>query len=140
MATHLAPYIHFPRNDAAEAFAFYGQVFGCEPSIQRAGDQPMPGMDQLDPQRVIHAQIQSPDGVNLYGSDDCMDQKITPQGFETCIMTDDTEMAEAWFDALAEGGHVDMPYAAQPWGDSYGQVTDRFGIRWAVNCAGPQHR
>lgn len=140
MPSHLAPYIHFPQNNAAEAFAHYGNVFGCEPSIQRAGDMPMPGNEQLPGERVIHAQIQSPDGIDLYGSDDCMNQQITPQGFEACIMTDDEQKAKAWFDGLAEGGSVDMPFAPQPWGDSYGQLTDRFGTKWAINCAGPQNR
>lgn len=137
MASHLAPYVHFPENNAAEAFAFYGTVFGCEPEILRVGDASMPGTEDMDPKLVMHAQIQSPDGINLYGSDDCMSQQTKPQGFEVCIMTDDPDKAAAWFEALSEGGRVDLPYATQPWGDTYGQVCDRFGLEWAVNCAAP---
>jgi PhnB protein len=33
------------------------------------------------------------------------------------------------------GGKVDMPLAKQFWGDTFGMVTDKFGIRWMVNIA-----
>lgn len=38
-----------------------------------------------------------------------------------------------WFEALAEGGQVDVPLAGQVWGDVFGQVTDRFGMRRLVD-------
>ncbi len=44
----------------------------------------------------------------------------------------------AWWDALAEGGTITMPLNAAPWGDSYGQLVDRFGIEWMVNIAAPE--
>lgn len=27
---------------------------------------------------------------------------------------------------------ISMPFELAPWGDHYGQVTDRFGVMWAV--------
>ena len=43
------------------------------------------------------------------------------------------------FEGLSNGGRVDMPLAKQFWGDTYGQLTDRFGIHWMVNItAQPQ--
>ena len=41
-----------------------------------------------------------------------------------------------WAD-LAEGGAVGMPLEAAPWGASFGQLTDRFGVSWMVNIAAP---
>ena len=58
------PYIFF-KNDAREAFAFYGEVFGNEPEIMAAGDA-MPG---VDPETVMHAALRVGDGW-IYGSAD----------------------------------------------------------------------
>ena len=37
------------------------------------------------------------------------------------------------FTKLSAGGEVLVPLAKQPWGDVYGQFTDKFGIRWQFN-------
>jgi DNA-directed RNA polymerase subunit beta len=37
----------------------------------------------------------------------------------------------------SEGGTIEMPLEMQMWGDEYGSFTDRFGIPWMVNIAGP---
>ena len=47
-------------------------------------------------------------------------------------MTADTSAATA-FHALSQGGQVTMPLAPTFWAKSFGMVTDRFGISWAVN-------
>ncbi len=38
---------------------------------------------------------------------------------------------------LAEGGTVLEPLVQAPWGDAFGMCTDRFGVTWLVNIAGP---
>ncbi|MNR65268.1 hypothetical protein D3C85_1882400 [compost metagenome] len=43
------------------------------------------------------------------------------------------EQAEAAFAALAEGGQVTMPLAPAFWAKTFGMLTDRFGVSWAVN-------
>jgi PhnB protein len=48
---------------------------------------------------------------------------------------EDAELRGYW-DKLAEGGRVDMPLGQAPWGDYFGQLTDRFGVGWLVNIAG----
>lgn len=50
-----------------------------------------------------------------------------------CLQSDDVAEGRRWFEALADGGEVRMPFAVQVWGDHYGQVTDRFGVQWMVN-------
>jgi len=37
------------------------------------------------------------------------------------------------FNGLAKGGKISMPLAKQFWGDTFGIVTDKFGIQWMVN-------
>jgi PhnB protein len=43
-----------------------------------------------------------------------------------------------YFDKLSAKGQVDQPLEQAPWGDSFGMVTDRFGIRWMVNITQPK--
>jgi len=40
------------------------------------------------------------------------------------------------FDALSQGGQVQMPLDKTFWAKAFGMFTDRFGIQWMVN-AGP---
>ena len=42
--------------------------------------------------------------------------------------------ANRLFNALAEGGTVEMALAEQFWGDYYGSLKDRFGVQWMFNC------
>jgi len=48
---------------------------------------------------------------------------------------DTKEEADRLFHALAEGGIILQPLQEMFWGAYYGQVQDRFGIHWMVNCA-----
>jgi PhnB protein len=37
------------------------------------------------------------------------------------------------FDKLAGGGEVKMKLEKMPWGDIYGQITDKFGVDWMMD-------
>ncbi|MCX7300239.1 MAG: hypothetical protein NTX73_07665 [Rhodobacterales bacterium] len=50
------------------------------------------------------------------------------------IALESTAAARSAFDALAEGGVVEMPFEKTFWSEGFGQVTDRFGIRWMVSA------
>jgi PhnB protein len=49
----------------------------------------------------------------------------------------ESELRSYW-DRLAGGGNVDMPLEKAPWGDTFGQVTDKFGIAWMINVNAPK--
>ena len=49
---------------------------------------------------------------------------------------DETEL-RGYYDKLKEGGTEVMPMEKAPWGDSFGMLTDRFGVDWLVNISGP---
>ncbi|HLS81064.1 MAG TPA: VOC family protein [Steroidobacter sp.] len=54
-----------------------------------------------------------------------------PQGYTLTLPVDD---ADQWFErAVAAGAEVLTPVQDMFWGDRYGEVRDRFGVRWAVN-------
>jgi len=52
------------------------------------------------------------------------------------ISGSETDEIRGYFDALAAGGEVGLPLDQAPWGDYFGQVTDKFGVQWMVNIAG----
>jgi len=41
-----------------------------------------------------------------------------------------------YFEKLSSGGMITMPLEKAPWGDTFGMLTDQFGISWMVNIAG----
>ena len=53
--------------------------------------------------------------------------------FYICIGPDSEDQAKKIFSALAEGGKIGQPLQMQVWGDLYGDLTDKFGIKWMVN-------
>ena len=48
---------------------------------------------------------------------------------------DETELKGYW-DKLADSAQIEQPLTQAPWGDTFGMLTDKFGIRWMVNIMG----
>ena len=143
MSMSFAPYLNFD-GDCAEAFAFYADTFGGTIAYQSTFGEAasMPGMPPLndeDKRRIMHAQIQLKGGLlmgsdALAGADEaCGGGYRPPQGMWVSVQADDAEQGRRFFDALAKGGEVAMPYADTFWSDGFGMVKDRFGIPWMVN-------
>jgi PhnB protein len=47
----------------------------------------------------------------------------------------DNAKLTGFFSGLSRGGKVTMPLAKQFWGDTFGMLTDKFGVHWMVNIA-----
>lgn len=131
MNTTLSPYLNFNGN-TAEAMKFYHSVLGGDLDIQTFGDAGM-AKDESDKDRTIHATLTS-DAINLYASDGHPEMEIKfGDSVHLCLQGGDEELLTKWFNGLSEAGKVDMELAKQFWGDTYGQLTDKFGIHWMVN-------
>ncbi len=83
--------------------------------------------------RIVHANLKN-EAVTLMASDGMINQ---PPKFgdnvSMSIQGQDREKLTEIFNKLAEGGKVNMPLAKQFWGDTYGMLTDKFGIHWMIN-------
>ena len=143
MNTTLTPYLSFNGN-TREAFAFYEQALGASvkamlsyadmpppPDSSESGcqDGQYPGSDG-----IMHACLELAGGAMLFAGD------IPPgepypgvQGVMLALQYDTVEQAHSAFHALVDGGQVTMPLAPAFWAKTFGMVTDRFGISWAVN-------
>ena len=54
------------------------------------------------------------------------------QGFSLSVAMQDADSAKGVFDALADGGQVQMPLGKTFFSPCFGMVTDRFGVGWMV--------
>jgi len=132
MATQLSPYLSFDGN-AREAITFYGSVFGVEPDID-AYDSVGPVDDPVEANKVMHSQIPVEGVGTLMASD--VPPGTTLVGNPSIALfggRDDRERLHGWFAALSDGAQEVMALEAAPRGDEFGQLTDRFGIRWLVD-------
>ncbi|HMT50221.1 VOC family protein [Dietzia sp. UBA5065] len=139
MAARFSPYISFPGN-AADAFPYYRDLFGGRLEVMTYAQFPsMEGFPFTPPpEAVAHATMESP-SITLTGGDGMGDglPPLRSDVYSFLLSFDTTEEATGFIDKVTStGGEVAMPFEMAPWGDHYGQVRDRFGIRWDVNVPG----
>lgn len=135
MASRLNPYLQF-RDTAKEALEFYRGVFGGDLQLMTFAQM---GIEGPEAAKIMHGVLTTPSGFTLMGSDTPQEMEHTPGGSMTISLSgDDVGDLRRYFTALAEGGDVTVPLAAQMWGDEFGMVTDRFGTSWMVNIATSQ--
>lgn len=138
MTTRLTPYLQFD-GDAAEAMRFFASVFGGDLQLMTFADMGGMGMPEEHQGRVMHAALIVDDAISLMGADSGgMDGSVMGDRTQTFIALsgEDADRLRGWFDALAADGTVEVPLERAPWGDSFGQVQDRWGHHWMVNIAG----
>jgi PhnB protein len=137
MPSRLNPYISFNGN-ARDALERYAAVLGGELTISTFGEAGAAHAPDDEP-KVMHGQLETPDGFTLMASD-------TPSGMEwspgntmsVSLSGDDGDRLRGFWEGLSEGGTVAVPLEKQMWGDEFGMCIDRFGITWMVNIAQPQ--
>jgi len=135
MASRLNPYISFNGN-ARQAMEFYKDVFGGELNLNTFGEF---GQSGPDADKVMHAQLEAPNGFTLMGADTPEGMQHTPgDTIMVSLSGDDNAELRGYWDKLAASGKVTMPLEKQMWGDEFGMVVDQFGVPWMVNIAGQQ--
>jgi PhnB protein len=141
MSTTLTPYLAFNGN-TREAFRFYEQALGARiESMMSFADMPQQaapaeGCEGGTPSGdgIMHARLVLPGGALLFAGD-------TPAGMPyegikgamLALQYDTVDQAQSAFHALAQGGRVAMPLGRTFWAKTFGMLTDRFGVSWAVN-------
>lgn len=132
-STRLNPYLNFD-GKCAEAMNFYQSILGGNLEMSTFGepaDSPTAGVES---QRIMHAQLQN-EGLLLMGSDVLPGHKqVLGDNVHLSLVGDNEAKLKAIFMGLAEeGGQISMPLKKQFWGDTFGMLTDRYGIHWMVN-------
>lgn len=126
------PYLSFDGTCEA-ALTFYAQVFHGEiASINRYEGSPMEAQVPPDwKSKIMHGALVAP-GITFFASDSR--RFASGDRISLSLSTKDAAEGKRVFDALAEGGSVEMPLSDAFWGGSFGMVVDRFGIRWMMSC------
>lgn len=137
MPATLNPYLNF-KDNARDAMTFYQSVLGGELTISTFDDLHA-AMDPSEGPLVMHSQLTTPGGFTLMGSDTPPRMEYRPGNNFSVSLSGGPETEEelrGYWDRLAEGATVSMPLQKAIWGDTFGMLTDRFGIAWLVNIAG----
>ena len=133
----LVAYLNFDGR-AREAMDFYANALSGKVTGRFTyGESPMAGKMPADGHgRIMHSCLEV-DGGLLMGADGPPPHDA---GSTTVnVMTDTPEEAERVFQALAEGGTVQMPIAETFWAYRFGFLQDRYGKGWMVNCLKPDN-
>ena len=121
---------HLVLSECAKAIEFYTSAFGAKETLR------MPGPEG----KIAHAEIRIGDSVVML-NDEMPPMPGQPgtikspksAGLATAALFLYVGDVDAAFDrALKAGCTVRMPLEDMFWGDRYGQVTDPFGVTWAM--------
>ena len=130
----LMPYLHFQGN-CEEALNFYTGILDGRVEIASRYDNPAMHAPEDYKNKILHASFYF--GKYTVFASDAMPGKQAGtfnSNIALSLGLHDEELAKKIFDQLSEGGNIHVPFKKQFWGDWHGNFTDRFGIRWMVNC------
>lgn len=137
----LSIYLIFQGN-TEQAFNFYKSVFGGEfLQVQRFGD--MPDSDQIpadEKNKTMHIGL-AVGNTFIMGTDalESMGQKVTFGNNSYITITPETkDEAERFYQALSEGGKIEMELQDTFWGAYYASFSDKFGLQWMINYDYPK--
>ncbi len=135
MQSKLNPYITFNGN-ARKAMEFYNTVFGGKLELSTFQEGGM-AANQGDPNQIMHGMLVAENGITLMAAD-LPDGMPYNSGTSISISLSGDNEAElsSYYSKLSEGGQQSQPLTKAPWGDTFGMLTDQFGILWMVNIAG----
>jgi PhnB protein len=132
MATvNLDPYIFFNGN-AREAMNFYKDVFGGELTVTTFDEMPSPDMPEELKGKLMHAMLKGDVTIMASDSREASEQAAK---IELSLSGDDEQKLTSYFEKLSDGGKVKSPLKKEAWGDTFGQLIDKYGIEWMVNIS-----
>ena len=131
----LEPYLFFGGR-CEEALNFYRDALGAKiEAIMRyreAPEQPPPGT--LAPNwdnKVMHSRMNIA-GTGVMASDGMGPGETGLRGASLALSLDSDAAVERAFNALAQGGQVQMPLGKTFFASRFGMVADKFGVPWML--------
>lgn len=116
----LSPFITVENVD--EALEFYHHVFGGEIKIlNKAKD------------RVLHAELHISASIVIHISSN-YGRDFSNKNTDLILTFEDLNEQENVYNALSEGGNPHMPLEKTFFNAIHGQVIDKYGINWLMNC------
>jgi PhnB protein len=119
-----------------EALEFYKRAIGAEVTrLMRFRDSPEPPapgcMAPGSENKVMHAQFRVGHTLIMASDGRCTANTVF-QGFSLSLIVNSDAEVDRLFNALSDGGQVQMPAAKTFFSSRFGMVTDRFGVSWMI--------
>jgi PhnB protein len=131
----IQPYLSF-EGRADEAIEFYKKAIGAKVDMlmrfKEAPDQSMVTPQSKD--KVMHAALHAGD-TQLLMSDGRCTGSANFSGIALALSVQTEADADRIFNALADGGKVNMPLTKTFFSSKFGMVADKFGVGWMVLVA-----
>ncbi|RYL87090.1 VOC family protein [Sporolactobacillus sp. THM19-2] len=131
----IIPYLQLNGN-AREAIGFYEKVFHAEVlAVTTFGEMPVTA-DFSFPEDakdfISHAAIRVGESVMMF-SDTFPGQPAHEGNLVTiCVTFDNADKARQIFEALQDGGQVEMPLSETSFSPAYGVIKDKFGVTFQI--------
>lgn len=137
MQTKLNPYVTF-RDTTREAMEFYKSVFGGNLTLSTFKEFHA-SQDPAEDNKIMHAVLQTDNGMTFMAADTPNAMEYQPgTNISISLSGDNFEELSGYFAMLSVGGIISMPLEKAPWGDSFGMITDKYGVNWMVNITAPK--
>ena len=132
----IQPYLFFDGR-CEEAIAFYRDALGAQELMKmRFKDAPPSNGYEVTPEsadKIMHAAL-AIGSTHLLMSDGQDSQgKTAHSGFSLSVSASDVASGQKYFNALAQGGQITMPFQKTFWTEGFGMLVDKFGVPWMVN-------
>jgi PhnB protein len=134
----LQPYVFFDGR-CEEAIDFYKKALGAEITfLMRFKDNPdlqsNPDCAPVAGELIMHANVQIRD-TQIMMSDGRGGGQPKFDGFALTLNAADAAEAKKLFTALSEGGQVQQPLLETFFAESFGMLSDKFGVFWMILAA-----
>jgi PhnB protein len=130
----IQPYLCFD-GSCEQALEFYKKALGAKVDMMmrfKENPDPQPGMcPPGSDDKILHVSFRIGDNV-IMASDGYGKGNPEFKGFALSITAANVAEADRIFNALADGGKVDLPQSKTFYSPRFGMVTDRFGMHWMV--------
>lgn len=135
MKSRLNPYLGF-QGKAREAMEFYKSVFGGKLEMQNFKDSGMQ-VAAGEEEWLMHSMLEADNGLTFMAADvpSGMEFRGGASSVSLALSGDNYDELKGYYDKLCEGGKSEMPLNKAPWGDYYGECTDKYGFRWLVDIS-----
>lgn len=124
-------------GNCRQAIEFYARIFGAAPSHIMTFGETLHSLDYTLPEEVgdlvMHARMNIL-GTEVMFSDNFPGSSFTIGNNVTIsVVTGDEGRIQKTFNALKEGGNVQMELQQTFWSKYYGCLRDKFGVEWKFN-------
>jgi PhnB protein len=129
---NVQPYLSF-EGRAQEAIDFYKSAVGAKVEMVMQFKEAPPEMQAniAHKDKIMHSAFKVGD-TTIMATDGQCSGKSTFSGITLTINATSNGEAEKLFNALAQGGKVNMPMSETFFAHRFGMVNDKFGVGWMV--------